>query len=131
MLIYWSARPASSEMEELRSIEAQLELPKSVSRQENDSGLHTSFKGVEHNDRYIVAYYEDKEKIEEIVASFAKNGWSLTQPEPLSTRTYWKFANQSKTACSSVWMDTEVDDISDLGMFIHHGSSDGCEWAFD
>ena len=128
----------SAEMKELRGIESRLDLPSHLGRSEDDSGANTDWKGVDHNDRFILLYFGDRDSMDDIVTIFENSGWVLerrTEREPISPEdggpiageTRWRFASDIESACASIWYDWEPSgDVSDSGVFIFHTSSDRC-----
>lgn len=119
--------PTSDEMEELRAVEATLDLPEPIGRTEDDSGESTDYKGAQHNRRYILLYYGSNLPQVEIAAAFDREGWSLVSETNDSGETRWRYANADLNACASVWLDDLITgDISDSGVFLNHASSDAC-----
>jgi len=128
----------SAEMNELHGIESRLDLPSHLGRSEDDSGENTDWKGVDHNDKFILLYFGYRDSMEDIVTIFESNDWVLerkTEREPLAREdggpvvgeTRWKFTSDIEPACASIWHDWESSgDISDSGVFIFHTRSDAC-----
>ncbi len=128
----------SSEMRELRAIESGLDLPAHLGRSEDDSGEHTDWKDVRHNDRYILLYFGYRDSMDDIVTIFDSNDWilesntdsdSLAREDggPVVGETRWRFASETEPACASIWRRGESSgDISDSGVFIFHSNSDAC-----
>lgn len=128
----------SAEMNELRSIEARLDLPPHLGRSEDDAGENTDWKGARHNDRRILLHFGYRDSMDDIVSILERNGWVLERKTERETpvsgpgaivtgETSWRFTSEIEPACVSIWHDWESSgDISDSGLFIFHSSSDAC-----
>lgn len=114
--------PPTAEMQQLRAVEATLELPEPYQRSEDDSGCRRDYKGAEHCERHVFFYYESNDYWPDLAGRLDSLGWLTYQPPASGTLVFdraWNgdtedpicLSHHSDPDSSAVFLMSSTDEV--------------------
>lgn len=122
----------SEQMQTLRQLEKQLDLPKPEHRNELDDGFERDGKGVLHYTRRITLSYADASVVDILRSRLLENSWEEEQVNSYgTTQTHFKFIKGSgdATLCVGGYIDHQTTDDTPLYIALQASGEYSCNPA--
>lgn len=123
----------SSEMKDLRLIEASIQTPKTWQRREDDKGCYQDWKGAQQYGRDIYQAFKDINTINKIKLNIENDGWVLKNKYVSDydyhreSYIYWKESEKNKQISISIKSGiSEKDNMYPHTMFISDTNDEQC-----